>query len=135
MTLIWKAGYSTGVSKLDEQHKRVFQMLNALEDMIHQGLYDSPEVDAYLARLGSHVTRHFSEEEGCMDRAHCPMALKNKQEHEKFLTRFVEFTSAFNRNKSLALLSQFHAEAESWIHEHVAFLDIHLRACAGAIPG
>ncbi len=97
MTLIWKAGYSTGVPEIDEQHRQVFSLLNDLEGMIAKGVYDSPELNARIKHLGTHITRHFNSEEGCMDRVNCPMAMKNKQEHEQFLNRFVKFTSGFSR--------------------------------------
>jgi hemerythrin len=129
MTLIWKTGYSTGVPELDEQHRHVFSILNELEDLISRGIYDSPGLDAQLKRLGSHITRHFSTEEGCMERANCPMAMKNKQEHEQFLNMFVDFSSRFSKEKTLSVLAEFHESAENWIHEHVAFVDIHLRSC------
>lgn len=129
MTLIWKSGYTTGVPTLDEQHRQVFEMLNQLEDLIARGEYDSPKVATLLKNLGTHITRHFNEEECCMNQARCPMAQKNKQEHEAFLNRFVDFTSRFSKGKSLAMLSGFHASAEGWLHEHIAFVDIHLRQC------
>ena len=129
MTLIWKPGYTTGVPELDEQHRQVFDMLNELETMIARGVHDGPELDIFLERLGTHVSDHFSQEECCMERAHCRMAEKNKQEHEQFLSQYVDFHSRFSQGKSMAVLSEFHASAESWLHEHVAFVDIHLRTC------
>lgn len=129
MTLIWKSGYTTGVPEMDEQHQKVFGLLNELEEMVARGEYDSPKVDAHLNKLGTHITRHFSDEECCMERAHCPMALKNKQEHEEFLNQFVDLTSRFSRDKSLAMLGELHKTAENWLHEHIAFVDIHLRSC------
>lgn len=129
MTLIWKPGYSTGVPELDEQHREVFAMLNDLEDMIAKGVHDGPELDKHLKKLGTHVSRHFSQEECCMERGHCPMALKNKQEHEQFLNKYVDFISQFSKSKTLSVLSEFHTSAESWLHEHIAYVDIHLRTC------
>ncbi len=129
MTIIWKQGYTTGSPELDQQHREMFDMLNKLEDMIAQGVYEGPKVDAHLKSLGTYVTRHFSDEECCMEKAQCPMAQKNKQEHEQFLNKYVELTSKFSKHRSLQSLKEVHSWAESWTHEHIAFLDIHLRTC------
>ena len=135
MALIWKSGYTTGVPELDQQHEQVFTHLNELEARIARGEFNSPEVDESLKILGKHVMRHFSDEECCMDRHHCPMALKNKQEHEEFLNQFVDFMTRFSQDQSLTLLREFHTMAENWMHEHIAFVDIHLRSSVESTRG
>jgi hemerythrin-like metal-binding protein len=129
MTLLWKPGYTTGVPELDEEHRLIFDQLNALEQMIARGVSKGPEVEDHLKRIGAHVTRHFAHEETCMEVARCPMALKNKQQHERFMASYVEFLTRYRTDKTLDVLREFHAAAEQWVLEHIAFVDIHLRSC------
>ncbi len=129
MTLTWKDGYTTGVAELDEQHRQIFELVNALGVLIERGIYDSPEVENRLAALGDEIRQHFTLEEGCMARHACPMARKNKDEHEQLERAFLDFLSEFSEAKSLALLEGFHRSAEGWLLEHICFVDIHLRSC------
>jgi hemerythrin len=133
MTLTWKDGYTTGVPELDEQHRQIFDLVNGLGRLIERGACDSPEVDALLEGLGEDVQRHFTMEEGCMSRHHCPMAQKNKQEHAQLLRLYLDFLSAFNAEKSLDALAGFHRAAEGWLLEHICFVDIHLRSCVNHV--
>ena len=131
MVLYWKEGYTTGVPELDEQHRGIFALVNELGGLIDRGIYDSPEVDALLEAMGGDVQRHFTLEEGCMSRHNCPMAQKNKEEHEQLLRIYLDFLSGFSERKTLAGLADFHQAAEGWLLEHICFVDIHLRSCLG----
>lgn len=129
MALTWKPLYTTGVEKLDEQHRRIFDLANRLETLIENGACDSPEVDALLAQIGTVIRDHFGLEEVCMSRHRCPMAEKNKQEHGRLLAAFEVFLADFNGKKSLATLESFHRAVEGPLFEHICFVDIHLRSC------
>lgn len=133
MTLIWKDGYTTGVPELDEQHRQIFAWVNELGGLIDRGLYDKPEVDALLEVMDTEFRGHFTLEEGCMSRHHCPMAQKNKKEHDQLLSTYLDFQSTFSAKKSLASLAAFHTAIESWLLEHVCFVDIHLRSCVNRV--
>lgn len=135
MTLIWKAGYTTGVPELDEQHRGIFVLVNGLGGLIDRSIYDDPEVDALLEVMGVDIQRHFTLEEGCMSRHDCPMAQKNKEEHGQLLGVYLEFLSGFSERKSLAALVGFHKAAEGWLMGHICFVDIHLRSCLEKEPG
>lgn len=129
MALIWKPNYTTGVKELDEQHRQIIDQLNRLEALIERGISKGPEVDALLAEMGSHVNEHFICEEDCMERHQCPMAEKNKQEHDQFLGLYRDFRADFGKSRSSQTLETFHRAAEQWLLEHVCFVDIHLRSC------
>ena len=117
------------MQELDEQHRQIFAWVNELGGLIDRGIYDSPGVDALLEVMDTELRGHFTLEEGCMSRHHCPMAQKNKQEHDQLLSTYLDFQSTFSAKKSLASLATFHTAVESWLLEHVCFVDIHLRSC------
>ncbi len=133
MTLIWKQGYTTGVEKLDDQHRHIFELLNTLEDLVDRRTsQDAPLLD-HLEAIEAHVKQHFGDEECCMRKAHCPMAEKNRQEHAYFLEHFAKHMARYRKEPSLKIARELHRFAESWLHEHVAFLDIHLREYAESV--
>jgi len=129
MTLIWKPWYTTGEPTLDEQHREIFGLINELGALVEAGRYDCAAVDDLLEQVGVHVDAHFALEEGCMAKHACPMAQKNKTEHEQLLEIYNGFVRTFGQKKSLAGLKKFHQSASDWILEHICFVDIHLRPC------
>jgi hemerythrin-like metal-binding protein len=135
VTLTWKPNYTTGVASLDKQHRHLFDLFNRLEMAIGQGDYDSPCVQTILDEMGADLREHFECEERCMSRRRCPMADKNKQEHDRLLAIFRQFLADFSSGKTPAALENFHREAEWWLLEHVCFVDIHLRACSKPADG
>lgn len=129
MTLFWKPWYTTRDAVLDEQHRTIFELMNDLGALVEAGRYDCAELETLLKALDVQVDEHFVLEEGCMAKHGCPMAQKNKEEHNQFLHHFESFKKSYGKKKSLEALKVFHEYASSWMHEHVCFVDIHLRSC------
>ena len=135
MSITWKPTYTTGDASLDEQHRRLFDLFNRLETVINQGDYDSLCVQAILDEIGADLQEHFQCEEGCMARHRCPMADKNKQEHDRLMAMYQQFRAGYAGRKSPDALENFHRDAEWWLLEHVCFVDIHLRSCSRPASG
>ncbi len=130
MALEWKDEYSTGVDKVDEQHRKLFAFLNELEGLIAQGIDRGPKVDSLLASLATDTQTHFSFEERCMEQHHCPTARENKQAHDEFLRQFATFQHEYKeKGSSVSLLKNLHETAESWVVSHICNIDIHLKSC------
>ena len=131
MALIWKKNYTTGVERLDEQHRHIFDLFNRLESDIEADTCRPSVIATALREIGAELVNHFSCEEDCMARFDCPMARKNQQEHEQLLRLYLDFSEAYRKQRSLTRLKAFHHEAEQWLLEHICFVDIHLRSCVG----
>jgi len=129
VALIWKPHYTTGVKTLDRQHQKIFDLVNRLGELVTAGNPDPDVLDKLFMDMDLHIRTHFTQEERCMARRHCPMAERNKQEHDEFLTFYEQFLSDYRNTRSLKALKTFHRKAEWWLLEHVCFIDIHLRSC------
>ncbi len=132
MALEWKNEYSTGVDRVDKEHRQLFAFLNDLEQMISQGIESGPKVDNLLNSLATDTQTHFSFEENCMNRYNCPVARKNKEAHNQFLHHFENFQHEWEaKGSSTALLIKLHKTAESWVKSHICNIDVHLKSCEG----
>lgn len=129
MTLIWKPWYTTRDDTLDEQHRAIFELINRLGALVRAKRYTGAEIDRLLKRMGEQIDTHFALEEGCMARHACPMAEKNKGEHDQFRDIYLRFVAGYRKKKSLAGLKKFHRQASDWLEAHICFVDIHLRTC------
>jgi|SRR5690554_5339539 hemerythrin len=131
MAIIWNAEtMSTGFDDIDEQHKELFERLNALLDAMKDGKGKS-EIERLLGFLGDYAVRHFAHEEDCMARHRCPMASANKEAHAKFIRTFEDLSRRLvAEGPSLALVIETQQKVADWIQSHIVRVDTHLRGCA-----
>jgi hemerythrin len=117
---------STGVEKLDEQHRALFNKFNELEKNLSSGSWR--EVGKILDFIQFYTDWHFGLEEQEMEKRHCPAALENQRQHAEFRVKFGKFYSEWqNGSFTYELAQQLNAELENWLIEHVIKVDSHLR--------
>jgi hemerythrin len=130
MAIEWTDAYSTGIPRLDEQHKAMFALLNDLERLLAGGEPVPPEAEAIVDRFVRQSEGHFSYEERCMLRHKCPYARTNELAHAAFLRSLEEVRESIRREgPSGPLLRRLHAMAQAWLVIHICHTDAHLRAC------
>lgn len=123
----WTPTLETGVELLDDQHKRLFALINALHSAIHATDNEYETVADALYELTEYVTEHFEDEEALMSAngyehlgAHHEMHQRLTQETLGYMARYV------NRDTvSLAELVEF---LNSWLQNHIVGQDCHFAA-------
>ena len=127
MALQWDNAYSTGIKEIDQQHMKLFEFVNKLEEQIQKGI-NKAAVKGILQFLETYARTHFSFEEICMDERRCPMACRNKEAHKQFLELFRGFQAQFaTAPDTEALVRQIHSTAEGWLINHICRIDVNLR--------
>lgn len=130
MAIKWSVNYATGEPKVDRQHQQLFEAVNRLEKLIAAGDLDKSKVDQLVKFLGTYVRTHFSYEEICMLRHHCPAAEKNREAHRRFVAAFQDFVRRYEQaGPRPELLQALHRTAESWLVNHICKVDTQLRPC------
>lgn len=120
--------YKTGVPLIDEEHRRLFEIISETNDLIHAELlhdkYD--EIMRLLAELKDYTVFHFGDEETLMKRIHYPEFDAQKRAHTAFIERLVEVSLADldsmdnNQQDYLMDLIQF---LLSWLSNHILACD------------
>lgn len=127
--LHWNNMYETGVQGVDNQHKKLFDMINAFDESIREKKAEST-IHETLSFLGNYVKTHFTFEEKCMEEMKCPVAEKNLQAHEAFLQTYTQFADRFRaEGYSDALATELHKTAETWLVKHICGVDVHMKFC------
>ena len=127
----WQEAYSTGIAKLDNQHKNLFQYSNDLEDGINNGQISRNVVDLALKFLERYIKGHFSSEESCMYQYACPMADTNKLAHQEFINTYKKFQKkVLNNDDHESALRELHQFLQSWLTRHICNIDTKLKTCA-----
>ena len=126
----WQESYSTGITKLDNQHKNLFQYCNDLELGIKAGDISKSVLELALRFLERYALGHFGQEETCMHQYTCPMSKKNKIAHQKFIQAYKTFEKKIAQGTdSYRTLRHLHTFLEKWLVEHICKIDTHLKAC------
>lgn len=126
--ITWNESFATGVPQVDEEHRQLIALLNALEDVIARGR--GPQVVAgVVENLTRYTARHFAFEEGCMHRFQCPQAAANRDAHQEFLAMLAKTKADVVAGHRTEAVQELHRELCAWIICHVLTIDTALRGC------
>ena len=130
MALIeWQDSYSVGVDKLDDDHKRLIDIIKRIDEAEKSG----KSVQWALEELRNYAAYHFKAEEECMKAADYPGIDKHKQEHKAF----VEWLASVERTYNLSPDAHFHiAETvndylSDWLKHHILVVDMQCKGRPG----
>lgn len=123
----WSDEYATGIKRIDNQHKTLFNMAEDFRLALDEG-GGSRFYGMLLESLDRYARSHFGYEEQCMEEYHCPVAQKNKDAHEHFLeiltTYKQQYTeSGFDVTEAYKLLDIM----EKWLVNHICHTDLQLK--------
>jgi hemerythrin len=118
---------ATGVEKVDEQHRELFDRINKLHAACLGGM-GRTELLKMLTFLGDYVKTHFADEEEEMRRLHCPAADQNKAAHAQFLTDFgMLLDTVKSDGVSTGAIVKLQKMLGDWLRNHVCTIDVRLR--------
>ncbi len=124
--IVWTSRLSTGVAKLDMQHRELIGKMRDLEDAIRAGEAKAALLDAFQF-LGIYMRDHFQDEEEEMDRLQIPEAELNRRGHARFLATFEALNVRLvNEGPSGHLAQEVHTELAEWFMHHILLIDMRL---------
>ena len=114
----WKEVYSTGVKEIDDDHKRLFDILNGLEESIINLRHE--DISNLSSTLADYSSKHFSHEMIEMINHNYPKELidQHKKEHDSFLNGVYELES---KSMSLSFGMMMHTPnfLKDWVIGHL----------------
>lgn len=132
MPIEWRADFETGEKHVDDQHKQLFDYVNELHSIIElvragQTL-NRREVQDLLFHLESYVSLHFAYEEICMVIHKCPMAVVNKEAHDKLIKFYGEFLQKVRADGvTLDMLVTLEGALVNWLTNHICKIDLNIK--------
>jgi hemerythrin-like metal-binding protein len=124
--LKWNDVYSTSVKDIDDQHKKLFEIINNLGDEIKYGRAGG-NFDTTMKSLIDYTKYHFGFEEDCMTRRACPVAAKNKEAHDKFINLIKGMEERAKTEDKELLAREIHEAANAWLVKHICGVDTRLK--------
>ena len=117
----WNDTYSIGVLKIDNQHKRLVQIINELSDAMGAGK-GKDVLGKVLNELVLYVNTHFKSEEELMLQHGYEEYETHRYEHEKLTDEVKRFLEDLQTGKAL-LTGQIMNFLRNWLMDHIVVKD------------
>ena len=118
MALIkWDDSFSVNVVEIDRQHQKLVNMINDLNDAMHQGK-GKDILGKIISGLISYAGTHFKTEEKYFDRFGYPETNSHKKEHSDFVQNVSEFKNKYDSG-ALTLSIEVMNFLNNWLQNHI----------------
>jgi hemerythrin len=126
MTTAWDSKYETNISEIDSQHKKLFRLINIIEEVYDQNKDHLTEKTKVLleaiSELEDYTLIHFLIEERGMELNQYPDLEAHTAQHTKFTDKILELKNRLNQGD---LLSN-EVQLEKFFKELLAYLRVWL---------
>ncbi len=113
----WKDDYSVGIDSIDQQHKKLLNLINQLQTAVDYSTGEEFEREA-LDELVDYTKTHFSYEEGLMRDNDYPDFEPHKAQHEKMFAKVEEVLAEYEQDQDTAMANA--AEyLKDWLINHI----------------
>ena len=114
----WSAELSVGIDSIDEQHKKLVNMINALNDAMILG--QSNELLAKIfTGLAAYTQKHFAYEENLFAEYGYTDSEEHKRKHEELINQVVELKAKFLENPEGTISADLMLFLKRWLTNHI----------------
>jgi hemerythrin-like metal-binding protein len=118
--LRWNEMYSVQVQRFDWQHKRIFELLNDLQDAI--GARGQRMLASLIEELLDGFRSHFAAEEKAMQQFAYPALERHRVEHQRLTAHLLDFKRKSDTGM-VAVSSELITFLKTWLTHHILMVD------------
>ena len=112
MAVEWVSDLDTGISIIDDQHKRLLSYINQLA-----GDIDRAAVGRVLADLVDYTVSHFAFEESLQEQAGYKHVRAHKDVHDKFIEHVDMFVERYSQGEDV--VEDLYVMLSTWLIDHI----------------
>lgn len=117
----WDDSYSVHNAKIDEQHKKLFELAGKVEFMFDKPVYKD-DVKALLAEFFNYMKDHFNDEEKYMKLIGYPDLEEHKRIHKEIIQSMIDLIK--NIKSTNDLKEKLYTVSKKWLLEHILYEDM-----------
>ena len=117
----WDSSFSVSVQKFDDQHMKIFELLNKLHEAMKAGAATTV-LNEILQSLLSYTETHFAEEESLMITNGYPAVDRQKAQHKVLLGNVLELQQRYQTGNDLISVSMLKFLYD-WLVNHIKVED------------
>ncbi len=123
---------TTGVPEIDAEHKELLRRFNDFHEAV-KNRHGKEALTQTLTFLTTYTASHFTHEEACMNRLHCPAAPANKAAHDGLRSEIARIKARIAAEGIQSLdVVQLEKILGDWLRTHICSVDVRLRECVGS---
>ena len=115
--LEWDDAYSVGIDSIDQQHKRLVNLINQLQTAVDYSTGEEFEREA-LDELVDYTKTHFSYEEGLMQKYDYPEFEPHRAQHQKMIQQVEEVLAEYEQDQDRAMRHALDF-LKTWLINHI----------------
>ncbi|MER2541826.1 MAG: bacteriohemerythrin [Azonexus sp.] len=130
----WDDNFNTGISAVDEQHRKLVQLLNTLAS--HVAFHsDVPELELLFEELADYTVYHFETEEGIWHKFldGDPAETAHRATHASFVNEVVRFKAALGSTAQHQLAEEALGFLARWLASHILETDRYMAYAVQAL--
>lgn len=115
--LKWSDKYSVNVAEIDEQHKKLFSLVNDMYDAMHAGK-GSDMIGTVIAEFVDYTDYHFKAEERLLRQNGYPEYDEHKEMHDNLSRKAHSIKEAFDRGNTPTAIEVM-LLLTNWLNTHI----------------
>jgi len=117
----WNESYTVKVGRCDDDHKKLFSLINSLHDAMLKGK-GSVAVRQVLKELADYTQYHFSAEEAMMEKTKYPALQSHRLQHREFSSQVKQFQRDLEEGKTGQTITVA-VFLNNWLTNHIKQTD------------
>jgi hemerythrin len=113
----WRSEYSVQIPSIDEQHKKLVNMINALNAAMESGLTDSL-LESIFEGLLQYTQKHFAYEEALFEQTGYLAGAAHRREHDVLREQVFDLKRRLDRGE-MVLGVEVMAFLRDWLTSHI----------------
>jgi hemerythrin-like metal-binding protein len=119
--LTWGPALAVGVKEIDDQHKKLIDLVNQLNDAMHAGK-GRDALAAVLSELVKYTVYHFGTEERLMAQHKYELSVEHKAQHKKLIEDVGAFKAKFDGGNA-TISAEIMNFLRDWLGKHIMQTD------------
>jgi hemerythrin-like metal-binding protein len=126
----WNDSYSVKVALCDQQHKKLFEIINTLADAMRSGK-GNDVVSKTVGELLQYTRTHFQAEEALLRKANFPQLAAHQEMHKKFVNDVEGLVNQAREGKAANSIQVLNL-LRDWLVNHIQKTDKQYSECLNA---
>ncbi|GAB3040440.1 bacteriohemerythrin [Acinetobacter apis] len=115
MKVYWNQDFDTGIEVIDEQHKRILDYINDIDEVCFT--HDRDKVKEILDSIIDYTQSHFAFEESLQEEAGYRFSVPHKKVHELFIRKIEGYRADFLSGKEIE--EDLYQVLTHWLINHI----------------
>ena len=113
-----------GVDQIDNEHRRLFELVNEVANLLRREDINRSDVNAVLMELDEYAVLHFKHEEEYMEAINDPELPRQREMHQKFVAKIGEIKQGDSETKNeKETLENVVGYVARWLFSHIISSD------------